>query len=138
MINEKINKQKTVRFENHRITGGIVEELIDSREVDYATGEEIGCFEWEQTDIKIGTKVMLVSKRDISTDDEPEYSLVFNVDDGIIGNANSDIRRYHGWRGTTNNIEIVAHGLRRITKISELQNTDISITVGQDICPDKE
>ena len=130
-------KQKTVRFKNHRITGGIVEELVDNTEIDCETGEEIGCFEWKRTDIKIGAKVMLVSERNISTYDESEFVLVFNAPDGIPGNDNSDIKRFHGWRGTTCDIEVVAHGLRKIIKISELKNSDISVTVGQDICPDR-
>ena len=62
---------------------------------------------------------------------------------GIAGNMNQSIKRYHGWRGTTNNIAKYAHGVRKIIKTTEpKQNADgfdyIRVTVGPDLHPDWE
>ena len=63
--------------------------------------------------------------------------------EGIGGNMNRNVKRYHGWRGTTNDIAAYAHGVRKIIKVSDvLQNADgfdyIKVTVGPDLHPDWE
>lgn len=98
---------------------------------------------WEKTKYRIGARVILVSKTDVSYNairagrDIPQYSLVFDCPDGIPGNSNPNITRYHGWRGTNNDVSYDAHGLREIIKMSILKNGQFSVTVGPDLEPNK-
>lgn len=56
---------------------------------------------------------------------------------GVSGNMNSSIKRLHGWRGTTNNVSVTAHGVRRIVKSVRLKSGDaVRVTLGQDLYPD--
>ena len=99
-------------------------------------------YEWVKTKYCIGEKCILISFEDHSPNalrsgkTKPRFEIRFQ-DDGIGGNSNRDIKRYHGWRGTTNDIACYAHGLRKITKIRELKNGNIAVTVGKGILPDE-
>ena len=44
---------------------------------------------------------------------EPYYRLRL-ADEGVPGNTNPNIRRYHGWRGTTQDRALYALGYRRV------------------------
>jgi hypothetical protein len=90
---------------------------------------------WVDTGLKIGTEAVLVSKTDINSN-ATEYHLRI-APNGIGGNSNPAITRFHGWRGTMNDISIQAHGARRITKMRPLRSGDVAVTVGADIYPDK-
>lgn len=62
---------------------------------------------------------------------------------GISGNMNPAIKRYHGWRGTSNGTATYAHGLREVVKVSEpMKDKDgdwfQKVTVGADLMPDEE
>ena len=37
--------------------------------------------------------------------------------DGMGGNSNQHIKRFHGWRGTTDDWAIYAHGVRKCTNV---------------------
>jgi len=39
-------------------------------------------------------------------------------EDGIPGNSNGNITRCHGWRGTTDDARVEAHGIRRVVSIT--------------------
>ena len=41
--------------------------------------------------------------------------------DGVAGNSNPSIRRYTGWRGTSNNSYVDANGWRRVEQIERLR-----------------
>jgi len=129
-------KTKSVRYEgwNHRINGDVLE-----------VGRTVGtCFdnpdditwEWKPTSIKIGAVVVLASSENVSPNairegrDVPKYYLTSGP---IPGNSNRDITRYHGWRGTSNDVSVCAHGERKILSMRELKNGDISVTVGPDL-----
>lgn len=62
-------------------------------------------------------------------------------DGGIGGNLDKSIRRYHGWRGSTNGVSVYAHGVRKVVKLGELKIDDFTgmycrkVTVGRDIHP---
>ena len=140
-------KTKTVRLsDNYRFKNGVVEYFtcIKRGEYDYENENEISDDEWGYvaTQYKIGAQAMLVSHTDVSPNacrrgTVDHFSLVFSTD-GIGGNSNHNIKRYHGWRGTTNDISCYAHGLREIVKIRTLKNGQIAITVGPDICPNED
>lgn len=140
-------KTKTVRLnDGHQINNDAVEFFtrIKTGEYDYENEVELSEDEWGYipTKYKIGARVILISHTDVSPNalrrgTTDRYSLSFSTD-GIGGNSNSDIKRFHGWRGTTNDTSCYAHGLREIVKIRTLKNGHVAVTVGPDICPDKD
>ena len=54
---------------------------------------------------------------------------------GVGGNTDNSIRRYHGWRGTTNAKATYACGLRRIEAIRKCKTGGYTITVSRDLHP---
>ena len=52
---------------------------------------------------------------------------------GVSGNANQQIKRYHGWRGTTYGIAKYACGLRQVLEIIQYKNGNYKITLGNDL-----
>lgn len=101
----------------------------------------------------VGDEVILVEYTNINTGD-CWFKLIPHKGKGIPGNSDHNICCYHGWRGTTNGIEVWAHGLRKITKITLSSYSEASerkwkglplrrkdhhaVTVGKDIQPDWE
>jgi len=63
--------------------------------------------------------------------------LVPDNGEGIGGNTNHEIKRYHGWRGTTNGTATYAHGLRTVIASRETRKT-ITITLGADEASDRK
>lgn len=100
-----------------------------------------GGFEYEFTKpLEIGEEVMLIEKQNENTGDS-EFCL--RKGNGVGGNMNREIRKYHGWRGTTNGIATYAHGLRKIIKAGEVVEDEYGdyvqkVTVGRDLKPDEE
>ena len=87
---------------------------------------------------KVGQVVILISRENVMSGGKEEFSIVKDQD-GIRGNADSSIKRYHGWRGTTNDVTLYAHGLRKIAKVESVDlgaNYGYKITVGKDLYPD--
>lgn len=93
---------------------------------------------WESEIPKVGDEVVLVEitnnlKGWIKW--EPRVA-----PEGIPGNMDSKVKRFHGWRGTTDDVAIYAHGLRQVTKITPAGVIDGSqaykVTVGKDLHPE--
>ena len=134
-------KQKTIRLRGeHQINDdGTVDVYCYSHMDESNPDRWKPVYQWMRTKYKIGEQVMLVSKTDISPNairggrNTEEYFLVFDCPDGIPGNSNKNITRYHGWRGTDCDISTYAHGLRKITRIKYLKNGQVAVTVGQDL-----
>jgi hypothetical protein len=86
---------------------------------------------------RVGDKAILVSHENVTTG-QVSYTLR-QAPDGIPGNMNASIKRYHGWRGTYNDVATYAHGMRRILKVSPVDlgaDYGYKITVGPDLHPD--
>lgn len=64
-------------------------------------------------DLKVGDRVILVEYHNTLTD-HSSYSLSADNGEGIGGNMNPEIRRYHGWRGSFNDVATNAYGLREV------------------------
>jgi len=137
-------RTKTIHLsDNYRLTGdAVVEfaEIYETKPVDYENNLHAEYdVRFVPTVYKIGARVMLVSHTDVSPNalrsgkTVDAYSLVFGAPDGISGNTDRNIKRYHGWRGTTQDVSCYAHGLREIIKIRELKNGRVAVTVGQDL-----
>lgn len=61
------------------------------------------------------------------------------IENGMGGNSNSTIKRFHGWRGTTDDVHIDALGVRTCTEATrtEYQKTvHYKIVFGADECAD--
>jgi hypothetical protein len=92
---------------------------------------------------QIGSHVVLYSRTDVSPNalragqSRPKCCVSAEwAEKGVPGNSNHNIHRHHGWRGTTNDISLDAHGIRRITKIRRLNNGVVAVTVGRDLHPE--
>lgn len=96
--------------------------------------------------LNTGDQVILLHYTNEMTS-EDWYRAIPDSGEGIPGNLNHEIKRYHGWRGTTNNIRCEALGSRKILKISDeifpTQNSRENapyrkLTVGPDLKADEE
>lgn len=85
---------------------------------------------------EVGQLFTLARHEDLSTGFS--YYRLGGSPEGIGGNMDRSVKRYHGWRGTTNNISVEACGLRRIEKIQLCKNGNAWITVSADLKPDEE
>ena len=134
--------QKTVHLgrDSYDIRDGLVHVLEEIDTGVYETWPEL---EWKLSKYKIGAEVMLYSKQDVSPNSlraggsKEIFSLMFDAPSGIGGNIDNSITRYHGWRGTTSDIETYAYGLRKITHIRQLKNDTVAVTVGKDLHPEE-
>jgi len=57
---------------------------------------------------------------------------------GIGGNADPKIKRYHGWRGTTNNVAAYAKGQRRLEAVGQFKNGTWYLDLSKDLKPDED
>lgn len=68
--------------------------------------------------------------------------LVFMEDNGAgwPGNSNPAIKRYHGWRGTFNDIGLFAYGLRQLIDVETTgkRAKRVRITFGPDLAADED
>lgn len=63
------------------------------------------------------------------------------IENGVGGNSNPNIKRFHGWRGTTNDIATYAYGVRKCeyVTIKKYKNTvHTTIKFGKDTTIDFE
>lgn len=139
-------KQKTIRLSSdHRINDDGTVDVYGYLYTDESNDDKWEpVYGWEKTKYKIGAEVILVSHENVSPNslrsgrDITRWGLVFDAPDGIGGNSNPVITRYHGWRGTNNDISCYAHGLRKIIKIRSMKNGGVAVTVGGDLKPTEE
>ena len=64
------------------------------------------------------------------------YTFNPDISKGVPGNSDPSIRRYHGWRGTTNNVVKNALGVRKIEKITRFGNGTARVKLSEDLHPD--
>jgi len=90
-------------------------------------------WEWHASKYQVGRQAVLVGTTDVSPNamragTHENFHLSFDLD-GVGGNSNPSIKRTSGWRGTTNDKSVDAHGVVTIRKIRALKSGDISVTV---------
>lgn len=91
--------------------------------------------------VKEGEKYILIEK---CKEGEVKGSFELREDNGGIGgNMNPEIKRYHGWRGTSYGIATYAHGLREVINVSDpMEDEDgymyQKVTVGKDLKHEEE
>lgn len=88
---------------------------------------------------KVGDLVILIERRYVN-DGYSNFDAIPYTGDGIGGNMDSSIKRFHGWRGTTNDIALYAHGVRKIIRVGDTDEWGgkTKYTVGADLHPDWE
>jgi hypothetical protein len=97
---------------------------------------------WRPSVYRVGAKGVLISRTDVSPNAirSGQSIPIFSFRVGIVavgGNSNPDITRAHGWRGTTNDTSVHAHGRRRIVSIRPLKRGGLAVTVGPDLAPEE-
>ena len=133
----------TVHFDDsHQINGDVLEHFKCVKTGDYlADNYDLMDDKWGYvpTIVQIGAELTLISIDDVSPNNIRSGFVATRYDlqeGGVGGNSNPDIERYHGWRGTTDDRAVHAHGVRRVLKMKTLKNGNISVTVGPDIHPE--
>lgn len=93
--------------------------------------------------LAVGQTVILIEKTFTGPHNNGEswFDCVPYKGEGIPGNMNPGAKRYHGWRGTTDDISKEAHGVRKIIKLSAPYVNEegarcVKVTVGPDLHPD--
>lgn len=135
---------RTIRLDSnvYRLTPSGVEALFatptgyqpDYEAADFsAEMDKTEKWEWHPTRYEIGAQAVLVSNTDVSPNalrsgTRAEYMLSFDLH-GVPGNMDRSIKRVSGWRGTTNDRSIDAHGLVTIKRVRRLKNGCIAVTV---------
>ena len=56
--------------------------------------------------------------------------------DGFGGNMDHNVKRFHGWRGTTNDVSVTALGVFKVLSITEQKNGLSRIKLSEDLHPD--
>lgn len=128
--------QKTITLnDNYRLKNGVVEYLHNDFDYSADYPYETETCEWRPAcKYRVGNRVVLVSMEYIGPNSpgKTNHYLVFD-ENGVPGNMDTTIKRRHGWRGTTNDVSVTAHGLREIIKISTGRSGRVSVTVGKDL-----
>ena len=100
----------------------------------------VNLLDWEMAHgapLTAGIEVMLVEKDDTSNG-KKSFSIRL-APDGIGGNEDGEVKRFHGWRGTTNDSAIYAHGMREVLSVSEPDGRGwAAVKVGPDLHPDRD
>jgi hypothetical protein len=145
MSNHPHRSRKTIVLpaERYRLRDGIVEAFFATStgyQPDYnardwfAELDKCEAWAWRATKYQMGSRCVLVSVEDVSPNalrsgnTRPSYSLSFDLD-GVPGNSNPKIKLTEGWRGTTNDRSVYAHGVKTIRAIKTHANGDIAVTV---------
>ena len=90
--------------------------------------------DWFYSDVDVGDVAILVKRENILTGKKSYYLAPDHG--GICSNLNSEVKRYHGWRGTTDNIRIEAMGLRQIIAAHICKNGRVRVWLSRDLYPD--
>ena len=76
-----------------------------------------------------------------SVGDRPDMDLLLRDDngEGFGGNSDPNQSRYHGWRGTTNDWAVYAHGLRRVldVRVTGDRSKRVVVVLGRDLAENK-
>lgn len=81
---------------------------------------------WDDVEPEVGKAYILISKEDVLSGSETYYIRPWDPEDGgVPGNLNPEIRYYHGWRGTYNNIATYVHGVREVKEIISIKQDEM-------------
>lgn len=91
----------------------------------------------------VGDEVLLYGRQPEGGAETFDISKKF-VAEGYPGNMDKEVKRFHGWRGTSYGVSVYAYGIRRVEAVeatdkeNEYGDTIYKVKVGKDLYPDKE
>lgn len=80
---------------------------------------------------RAGDKVLVLQKEDLNDGFEWYTISKAYAEVGYPGNINHNEFRFHGWRGTTNNIAVTACGVYEIKKVECFDDYRVKVTIGR-------
>lgn len=88
--------------------------------------------------LNAGDAVLVASRRNLMTGKESYQLYPQYAESGYPGNTDHSIKRFHGWRGTTNDTYVEAHGVYTVKSADRIGST-LKIVLGKvDIKSDEE
>lgn len=104
----------------------------------YKYSAEDVCHNPSVEDIRVGDLVLAYTRYNVITGSQTYHISKVLAETGYPGNTDSSVRRFHGWRGTTNNISIYAHGVYIVDDVQE-SGDGLKIHIGNsDVKRDEE
>lgn len=79
----------------------------------------------------VGDKVLVLLKENFNSGEEWYTLNKTYAETGYPGNIDYNEFRFHGWRGTTNNIAVTACGVYEIKKVEMRDDYKAKITIGR-------
>ncbi len=142
-----------MQYKKIRTIGKKMAQTIINKKDRYDTGMygEILYTEFDDYELPVvGKKYMVLSFEDVSPNvlragknvecidwrDDPEL-----IERGMGGNMDNNIKRFHGWRGTTCDSSKMAHGVRICTKSERIElktSVHYKIEFGMDLVADRD
>ena len=82
---------------------------------------------------KVGDKVLVTHMyHELVPNDEGWWDISKkHAEEGYPGNMDHTVKRFHGWRGTYNNVSTNAMGVYEIKKVQELEDYRVKVTLGR-------
>ena len=123
-----------IRFyigDGYRIDNGVLYRYV------YGRGYEKSAYQVGAIGVLVGVEYVGPKRRGMVGGED--FYMVFDeesVEYGIPGNMNPEIRRLHGWRGTTDGYHKAAYGRREVLGIEEGE-LGMYVTVGPDLAPEE-
>jgi hypothetical protein len=71
---------------------------------------------WESP--KVGDEVILIERTNILSGNS-SWGFISDPE-GVGGNMDRSKKMFHGWRGTTDDVALYAHGLRKVLKVTPI------------------
>jgi len=124
--------------EKHSEYGRIDEYDVDEYAEKFVVGETTCFIEWDNVSPNALRSNENFKKIQPSHEYDKNGKKIPNIL-GIRGNSNGDIRRFHGWRGTTSDQFLYAIGLRTVLSNTKLKRGyGFSIILSNDLAADQD
>lgn len=94
-------------------------------------------YRWIDRDLMPGTPVLVISKENLMTGETAYELSTIHAESGFPANMDSADKRFHGWRGTTNDIRVEAHGVYKV-KLREVFPEYLKVTLSHNDIKDGE
>jgi hypothetical protein len=82
--------------------------------------------------ISVGDAVLVYSTKKEGSDNERYRISKLLAQEGLGGNMDSSIKRFHGWRGTSFGNSTTSYGVYKIQKIIDLNEDYFRITIDKE------
>lgn len=111
--------------------------VVNSKKIT-AIGSEYDLIDYDgnSTAPVVGKCYFVYGRNNIMTKDKEDLYFTDNknlLESGMPGNSNSNITRFHGWRGTDNNRSTNAYSVRKCLEVRKMKNDKVYIRFGSDL-----